>query len=366
MQIKTIDIQPLRIPFVVSFTHNSASRLEMNSIIIKIKTKNNFVGMGEGCPRPYVTNETVESTYNFLNGFKHLLLQIKSLKDLKHFIEVHKQEINSNPAAFCAIEIAILDALGKEEGKSVEALLGLPPISGDFQYTAVLGNNSIDTFKKQIQQYSSLGFLDYKIKLCGDIEKDQTKISLLTSSSSKTLRVRFDVNNLWNSERDCINYFKNINCQFFAIEEPITAKQYEKQSIITKKLNTRIILDESFLSFDDFKHIQSNTSNWIINIRISKMGGIIRSLEIANEARERNISIIIGAQVGESSILTRAALVVSNLFKDTIISQEGAFGTHLLSEDICEPCLMFKQKGILETTQFSFPEYPGLGLVFKL
>ena len=64
------------------------------------------------------------------------------------------------------------------------------------------------------------------------------------------------------------------------------------------------------------------------------MGGILRSLAIAEEAKARGIPIIIGAQVGETSILTRAALTVANQYRDILLAQEGAFGTYLLEHDI--------------------------------
>jgi len=43
------------------------------------------------------------------------------------------------------------------------------------------------------------------------------------------------------------------------------------------------------------------------------MGGILRSLAIAEQAKQIGIPIIIGAQVGETSILTRAALTLATL-----------------------------------------------------
>ena len=63
------------------------------------------------------------------------------------------------------------------------------------------------------------------------------------------------------------------------------------------------------------------------------MGGILCSLGIAKEASKLNVPIIIGAQVGETSILTRAALTVAITYRDILLAQEGAFGTYLLKRD---------------------------------
>ena len=135
------------------------------------------------------------------------------------------------------------------------------------------------------------------------------------------------------------------------MEEPIIAKKYEQLKLIHKKLGKKIILDESFLNLRDFEYIQDDPSPWIINLRVSKMGGIIRSLTIAAKASELGIPIIIGAQVGETSILTRAAITVANAYKKNLIAQEGAYGTHLLSYDLVNPSISFGAGGVLEIPQ---------------
>ena len=84
------------------------------------------------------------------------------------------------------------------------------------------------------------------------------------------------------------------------------------------------------------------------------------SLAIAEEAKARGIPIIIGAQVGETSILTRAALTVANQYRDILLTQEGAFGTYLLEHDITSTPLMFGKGGRLDTKPIS--GQPGLGL----
>jgi hypothetical protein len=68
---------------------------------------------------------------------------------------------------------------------------------------------------------------------------------------------------------------------------------------------------------------------------------------------------VVAAQVGETSLLTRAALTVAAQARDLLVAQEGAFGTRLLAEDVCEEPLMFGPAGRLELPD---PAAPGLGL----
>ena len=77
------------------------------------------------------------------------------------------------------------------------------------------------------------------------------------------------------------------------------------------------------------------------------MGGLIRSKAIAAEAKKRNISLIVGAQVGETSVLTRAGLTIASAYSSHVRAQEGAFGTWLLKADVAQPPLMMETDGHL-------------------
>jgi hypothetical protein len=79
-------------------------------------------------------------------------------------------------------------------------------------------------------------------------------------------------------------------------------------------------------------------------------------------ARSAGLKLIIGAQVGETSLLTRAALTVADASRDILIAQEGAFGDLLLEEDICSEPLVFGPGGRLDVGE-RFRGQAGFGLV---
>ena len=92
------------------------------------------------------------------------------------------------------------------------------------------------------------------------------------------------------------------------------------------------------------------------------MGGLLRSLAVARAARDARVGLIVGAQVGETSVLTRAALTVAHASRDILVAQEGAFGTLLLERDVCDPPLMFGAGGVLDVSTYPSLEAPGFGL----
>ncbi len=360
MPIKRLSIEPLKIPFKQAFVHASAVRAETESVLVTVANANGVEGIGEGCPRRYVTGETVDSILCFLEAHREQWMTLTSIQQVKDWATEHTSVIDQNPAAWCAVETACLDLFGKEAGLPIEALLGLPPLGGLFQYSAVLGTDTLQSFEKQLQRYCSAGFADFKVKVTGRLQEDCSKLTRFISMEDSKLRVRLDANNLWSDSESAFSYLKQLPGRITAIEEPFKVGDYDGCRLLAREMSIPIILDESFLRLDQFASIENDpASTWIINIRVSKMGGILRSLAVAKQAQGVGIPIIIGAQVGETSILTRAALTIANSYRDIVVAQEGAFGTLLLERDICNPPLMFGAAGRLDAKAVNGP---GLGL----
>ena len=126
----------------------------------------------------------------------------------------------------------------------------------------------------------------------------------------------------------------------------------------------KIILDESLLRREQLDALD-DPSRWIINLRVSKMGGLVRTLAAAATAQERGIGVIIGCQVGETSILTRAGLAAMHAVGKRLTASEGAFGTHLLRRDLTTPSVMFGAGGVLDPDHVPLARSDGLGLAIR-
>ena len=358
--MKSLEVQSLNIPFKQAFVHASAVRAKTETVLVTVTNGDGVEGIGEGCPRHYVTGETVDSIQGFINRHRDQWMGFISAQDVKQWVAEHASIIDQHPAAWCAVETACLDLFGKEAGLPIEALLGLPSLNGWFQYSAVLGTDNLQSFEKQLQRYRLAGFTDFKVKVTGRLQEDIDKLAQIDAPQDSTIRVRLDANNLWGDTESALSYLNRLPDRIMAIEEPLKVGDYDGCRLLARALKVPIILDESFLRLDQFATIRNDPpSTWIINLRVSKMGGILRSLVVAKRAKEVGIPLIIGAQVGETSILTRAALTVANSCLDFLVAQEGAFGTLLLERDICQPTVMFGAGGQLDAKVISGP---GLGL----
>jgi L-alanine-DL-glutamate epimerase-like enolase superfamily enzyme len=361
-RIERLDLSELHIPFRTTFRHASAERSRTSSIWVEA-TSNGRTGRGESCPRPYVTAESLESASAFFEAHEAAVRrEVTDLHSLRAWMAAHETAIDRNPAAWCAVELAVLDLMAVSTGRTVESWLSLPALAGPFRYTAVLGDASDTAFAATAQGYRRMGFSDFKVKLSGDLDRDRGKLALLRDFALPTLRVRVDANNLWPDADTAVAYLENLGHPLFAIEEPIAARQYDALGRLAQALGCRIVLDESVLSLAQLEHLDEVPDRWVINVRVSKMGGLLRSLQVMSAAAARGIPIIVGAQVGETSLLTRAALTVAQAAGTSLLAQEGAFGTLLLEHDVCDPPLMFGAGGVLDPRTYPWRDAGGFGL----
>ena len=365
MYIERLDVYCFPVPFRVVFRHPSASRAEAANIIVAARGPDGVTGYGEGCPREYVTGESVTSAAAFIGKHKTSIVgSVRDIRGLRTWVDAHREQIDANPAAFCALETAVLDLLGKLERRPIEDVLGISGLTGTYGYSAVLGDSPLQAYQAQAGQYRRMGFRDFKVKLSGDSERDRRKLQVLTCGGGPGVRIRLDANNLWRDAAEATRYLNGLDANVFAIEEPLQPGDLEGMRQVARECSVRIILDESIARAEQLKAL-ADPGNWIVNLRVSKMGGILRSLALAKQAAAQGLGLIVGAQVGETSLLTRAALTVTNEFRSAIIAAEGAFGTLLLERDLTDPCLMFGHGGELTVGRNLNPAGPGLGLLVR-
>ncbi|HVJ63883.1 MAG TPA: enolase C-terminal domain-like protein [Bdellovibrionota bacterium] len=375
-------IRRLEIPMRVSFKHASAERTVSESVWVEAK-RGTLTGLGEGCPRRYVTGETLDGAIAWAQAkVACVSANVTTLASLKHFVDEHRSEIDTNPSAWCAIELATLDLLAQEQNVSIERLLGVNESKTRFQYTAVLSADDPAKYEKNLKRFLRFGFSDFKLKVVADASLDypridelKTKVSpgyrllwppvrLLASTwatrSPLDFRLRLDGNNAWaGREQEIYPFLDKIPLRPWAIEEPFAAHDFRAMAELSQREQLGIILDESLCNWGDIARATKHEARWVANLRVSKMGGLLRSLAIVDELKKQNWEIIVGAQVGETSVLSRAALVVARAAGDLLTAQEGAFGSMLLEKDIAQPEIKFGLAGILQNPS---AQSKGLGL----
>ena len=353
-QIIQIKAKPLRLTLKTTIRHAAATRNEGESIWVQAQ-RHEHAGYGEGCPRDYVAGDDLASSLKWVEeNFSEGGADFSTLDDVAQWVSFHEKIIDQYPSAWCAVEMAVLDLLAREKGCSVEALLGVTEAMRFGRYTAVLGDSKSWQYATWADQYLTRGIADFKIKLSGNLEKDTQKIDFLEALSiqhhAPTLRIRLDANNLWKKHCDeAIAFTQALGCgRIFAVEEPVQARHVEDISRFSTVTGLPVILDESLCTLDHLRSFQNVPGHFIANIKISRVGGLVRALRMIAEVKKLGWPIIVGCHVGETSLLTRAALVASAAAGENLVAHEGAFGDYLVEREPVQPTLKFGRGGHLD------------------
>jgi L-alanine-DL-glutamate epimerase-like enolase superfamily enzyme/pimeloyl-ACP methyl ester carboxylesterase len=363
-----IEAIPLQVALKTTFRHAAATRSEGESIWVQAK-RNGYTGYGEGCPRVYAAGDDLDSSVRWVRDvFSNGKVSFETLDDLKRWVENNSAVIDKYPSAWCATEMALLDVFSREKGCTVETLLGLDRYKLCGRYTAVLGDSKKWKYTTQADQYLTRGLTDFKIKLNGNLERDKEKLNILENlriqHNVPEIRIRFDANNLWKGRCDeAIAYLSTLAGRVFALEEPVGSRNAGDISKISTAMGLPIILDESLCTLDDLSLYRNAPGKFIANIKVSRVGGLIRALSLIQELKRLHWPIIIGCHTGETSLLTRAALVAASAAGENLIAQEGAFGDYLVEREPVEPTLKFGRDGLLN---LSYPYYFKTGQGLKV
>lgn len=325
-----IDFRLLEIPFKVSFKHNSASRKVTSTIWVEI-SRGEFVGIGEGCPRSYVTGESEESCVAFISDRRESLLKVEDCPTLLAWRENNISEIEKNPAAWCAIELAFLDLFAQEKNQSINELIGEMYIPQTLEYSAVLGDSASGVWEKLCDWHLDNEMTNFKLKLSGDVELDSYRINYIRNKNSWA-EVRVDANNMWNNEGEALRYLNQLPKEINGVEEPLKCPNWAGLNSLSTEFIFPLILDEHVFRLSDLMEVK-NPEKTIVNLRVSKCGGLINSIEMGKRAIELGMRIIVGAQVGETSALTRAGFLLSSALSHKPIAHEGGYGMLLLESD---------------------------------
>ncbi len=355
-QAVQIEVTPLRVPLKLTFHHAGASRNEGKSVWIQA-ARNGIKGFGEGCPRDYVAGDDLESSIRWIQeNFPNGEVCFDTFDDVQSWAEKNSTVIDTYPSAWCALEMALLDLFSREENCAVETFLGIDGSLRQGRYTAILGDDKEWTFTTIVDRYLVMGLTDFKIKLNGNLNKDQAKLVILEElchqHSVTDLRIRLDANNLWSGRLEKaithLTALHEITENLFAVEEPVGPRALEDISRVSLATGLPVILDESLCTLGDLSLFASLPGKFIANIKLSKTGGLIRALRLIEAIKQKEWPIIMGCHVGETSVLTRAALTAAHAAGEALLAQEGAFGDYLVAREPVSPSLKFERHGLLD------------------
>ena len=370
--VHRVSIFPLSIPLRGRVAHAASRRSVADPVVVAVELTNGIVGYGETLPRPYVTQETVESVVQAIQTtFIPVVIgfHAESFPEALEAIEAlpwHDDKGRSVPAARAAVELALLDASLRAYHRDMDAVvqwMGLPGFGSpgsirQIRYSGVLASDELAATLRQLRLMYWYGLRHFKLKVGtpGDRERLERVCHYLHRPLAKgRATLRIDANGAWSKESAIEWLSATAHLPISAVEQPLPRGSEDELPELAacvaggraRGMNAaaRILVhDESLVTLDDAQRLIDLGVADGFNIRISKCGGLIPSLRIAALARRHNACIQLGCMVGETSILSAAGLRFLEVCPG-VTWAEGCFGSFLLREDVVSQALRFGYAG---------------------
>lgn len=343
MLITDIAIHIVRIPFSFSVNHNLKKRKQTESIVIELKNTEGLIGYGEGAPRLYVTGESIDSLIDSLVFLANSWFPIKcnNFVDITRFCQ-KVEDVCGKPSLVCALEMALLDLLGKSNNKSISDLLKLESTQ-PITYSAIIPFLAVSKLAPMLEMVKKQEFSQVKLKV-GSPE-DEDILALAREILGDEVEIRLDANRAWNFEK-AVQKIKqlarfNISC----IEEPLVESEIACLPRLSRQIDIPFLLDESLYTLEHASYYskQMVADKLIFNLKISKTGGLSSAHEIYQFANERNIRCGLGCNVGETAILSAAGRTFAQTHELSYV--EGSYASYFMEDDIGTEPISFGKGG---------------------
>jgi len=344
MKIRELAVAQVRIPLRRAIKHASHSRTETDNVVVRCTLDNGIVGHGEGVPREYVTGETIASALELLRT-SSLMSQFEPCRDFPQAVALAERlRLASVPndtrqcrgnAARCALELAVLDAYGqhfREPVSSVTRYLAPELYSprDEVRYSGAIMSASGFKLKLAAMVMWGYRFKQVKVKVGIAAQDDVARLQTVRKWL-KNRDLRIDANEAWTPDEavERIRALEPIGIT--SVEQPVPEEKAGELARVRKAVRVPIMLDESLCSMVDAERAAGEQLCDLFNLRLSKCGGFIPSLRLAQFAKRRNLGYQLGCQVGETAILSAAGRHFASSVGD-IRYVEGSFDRHLVRE----------------------------------
>jgi muconate cycloisomerase len=315
-------------------------------VIVQLRDQAGNIGFGEGVPRPYVTGETPEAM------IAHLCDRVWPVLRARELPTPYLETIDSlvpaplsegavvHNASRAAWTTALLDCSLRAQDLSFSEMI--PARRQKVTYSGVITAGPIETIVEHAQRMKLVGlrYIKLKVGFPDDLERVKTVREVLGPGPS----LRLDANGAWNIDQAAaiLPLLKPLGIE--AIEQPIPRGSIEDLVRLRASTSIPLMADESLVTLEDAKALAAARAVDFFNIRISKCGGLDRSLAIGRIARDKGIGVQVGSQVGETAILSAAGRHLAAGLP-AVAFAEGSYGTLLLTEDVATSPIRFGHRG---------------------
>ncbi|MEX5216922.1 MAG: dipeptide epimerase [Nitrospira sp.] len=294
--VTKIEFWPVDIPITDPFVVATGARVTAHNVFVRVTLGSGIQGYGEAAPFPEVGGETRESCLVSMAMLGKSLIG-QSVRRYKYLAGLLAELSNgSQPAARCALETALLDALCREAGIPMWSLWGgadLRERESDITIPIVDRSKTLQLARRWYVD----GFRLFKMKVGRHVDED---IARLESVHQALPGIAFigDGNQGFTRE-ECLAFaegVKRFGGTLVLLEQPLAREDLDGLSAVRHLTGIPIAVDESVRSLSDARTVIEKQAADYVNIKIMKTG-VIEALEVASFVRAAGLRLMVGGMI---------------------------------------------------------------------
>lgn len=353
MKVSSIDLFPIRVPFLRPHKIALGSAEGREILVLRIRTNNGLVGLGEAVAHPGFSGETLGSLKAGVSCLTECVLGENPLHLNKIYASMDKK-LYASYGAKGAVEMALFDVLGRAFDTPVYNLLG--GISQDrFPVSRSASHSDTEKDLAEVQDYLSDGYRIIKIKVgVLRVEEDVERVKAIRNLAGASVSLRADANQGWDVPT-ALKFIRGVeDCGLEFLEQPLAKPDLDGMAYLRSKWLTPIMADESAATEHDVLEIIKRKAADFISIKLVKSGGILAARRIAALANCAGIKCYLGSQT-ETSIGTAASLHYA-LSANCFDYGGEIYGPAFFKKDVVKQSIRIEGGDIYPTLE------PGFGL----
>jgi o-succinylbenzoate synthase len=353
MKIDEIGLREVQMPLVRPFETSFGVTRNRRILLVEIHSEG-LVGWGEctAGEHPYFSAESTDTAwYVLVNELGPRLAEAEPAHggDCPKIFSI----VRGHPMAKAALENAIWDLEAQREGVSLSQLLG--GVKETIACGVSIGiQPSIPALLEVIERELAAGYQRIKLKCKPGWD---TEVFEKVRARWPKILLSCDANSAYRlKDADHIAGFDKYD--LLMIEQPLWYDDFYYHSILQKRLETPLCLDESIQNRRDALAAIEMESCRILNIKLGRVGGFSEAIAVHNVAQERGIPVWCGGML-ESGIGRAHNIALSTLENFTLPGDVSASARYW-AEDIVEPEITVSSKG-----EIAIADVPGRGYAVR-
>ncbi len=263
-----------------------------DSTVIEIETSAGVTGWGEVCPLgPFYLPAYAEGVRA---GLKELGPHLIGFDPCEIGVLNSRMDsaLQGHPYVKSGIDMACWDILGKVAGLPVCTLLG-GRFGQDVTLYRAISQESPEAMAEKVGRYRAEGYRRFQLKVGGDPDVDIQRIRAVSEKLEPGDRLVADANTGW-ALHEAMRVVRAVQDIDVYIEQP--CRTYEECLSVRRHTDHPFILDENIDSLEMLLRAQNDLAMDVVNIKISKLGGISK----ARQVRDLCVSLGIAMTIEDS------------------------------------------------------------------